>query len=516
MALPWYVIWLANLRGPKGDKGDPGSFGFLTGEYVGWDEPFHAEMLGPASNRGAHIRLPMPLPSPETVNNDDATEALVLSPTKTGAAVAARAAAVARETPNYANEATAGNLRGVISKLERGVSNVTLLWITDSLGSGLNKPPHLNCLWLADQFPAYTVQYVFWDEVSEIAYQDPVTVQTGTGPYVLRVYIACRSGGVPEYVLGGRYAAAIAAVSPDAVIVLQGHNTGGPLETVDAQALQRNKWLAVTESVTATHPLAGVVLFSQNPSLIVGRETWQAHKAQVVEAVAGLRGYGFIDAHQAFTDTPDWQTVLMTPATDRTHPNAAGYALMGDLINAAMASARGATATRLEPSALLRSAKNYVVNADFSAWTGASPDNWTPTNATTSKDVASYETGAHAMKITGTAVSGAAQVFQMLGAAKTKELRGSYVTLAVRLTQPVSNDQQAAAGIFQIGAGQARTDVHATSRGGYQWVLATMRIAEAATDIYIRLYSRLAGTAGVEASVDRVYLVKGVLPLAGS
>ena len=103
--------------------------------------------------------------------------------------------------------------------------------------------------------------------------------------------------------------------------------------------------------MTATHPLAGVVLLAENPSLLPGRETWQALKAQFIEAVAGIRGYGFIDAEQAFWDYGNWAADLML---DQTHPNAGGSALIASLVNAAMESAKGAAATRLEPSLLPR------------------------------------------------------------------------------------------------------------------------------------------------------------------
>lgn len=511
MPLPAGRKAMFNFKGPRGATG---SLAFATAEKVPWTAEPKITMVGPASNRGAHFELPIPLPTPEAVNNDDATEALVLNPTKTGAAVAATAAAIARVTANYANEATAGNLRGVVAKLIRGVSDVHVLWVTDSLGSGLNKPPHLNAIWLGQQFPAYSVNIVFWDEASETGYKPAQVIQTGTGPQTLTIWVACKSGGVPEYFLGGRYQAAIAAVPADAVIVLHSHNMGGPVSTAEEQTRKRIIFLALTETITATHPLAGLVFLAENPSLMAGRETWQAHKTQVIEQVAGLRGFGFIDAHQAFWEYGNWAADLMQ---DQTHPNLAGYTLMSELVNAAMETAKGAVATRLEPSTLLRPAKNYLPNGDFSAWAGAAPDGWTAVNATVSKDITNYETGVQAAKVTGTATAGAAQLARLIGTAATRELRGHLVTLAVRLMQPVANDQSVSVGLFPVGGGiQERTDVHPASKGGYQWVLATMRVDPAATDMYVRLYSRLAGSALVEASFDRAYLVKGVLPYAGS
>ena len=90
MALPIYATFLANIHGPqgvKGAKGDTGVLADLSVELLPWDsEPF-AEMTGPDEYRGAVIHIPMPLPGPETVNNDDATELLVQNPTATRAAL---------------------------------------------------------------------------------------------------------------------------------------------------------------------------------------------------------------------------------------------------------------------------------------------------------------------------------------------------------------------------------------------------------------------------------------------
>lgn len=87
MALPVGLAALGSFQGKEGKKGDTGSLAFADGEVVGWDQPFDVEMIGPESNRGAYFKVPLPLPGPETVNNDDATELLVLNPTKSRAAL---------------------------------------------------------------------------------------------------------------------------------------------------------------------------------------------------------------------------------------------------------------------------------------------------------------------------------------------------------------------------------------------------------------------------------------------
>lgn len=498
------ILPVTNLRGPAARITQ------VTSETVPAGEPAVVVMTGADQNRRFHFELPRGLPALDAEADDEVVATFVAAEdTDTGAAVAAKAAVVARETPNYANDATAGNLRGLISKLDRGVADAHLLWITDSLGNEPTEPPRLNANFLAAKYPAVTVIMAYWDEVGETSYKTPITIQTGTGPRTLTIWVAAKSGARPEYLLGSRYQAAIAALNPDAVITLHGHNTGGP----PSVHMERNVFLQLTETVAATHPLAGQVLIAENPSLMPGRETWQALKAQYIEMVAGIRGYGFIDAEQAFWDYGDWAADLMG---DPTHPNPAGSALIASLVNAAMESAKGAAATRLEPSLVHRPGKNHITNSDFAAWASTNPDGWVPVNATLSKEVTNYETGAQALKITGTATSGAAYAQATLGAEKARELRGELVTLVVRHRVPASNTQIPRFTLQDSVGAVASSDVNVALRDGYAWAFATGRVGAGATQLYVRLFPRVSGTAEVEMSVDRVYLVRGILPLAGS
>lgn len=113
MVLP---IGVKKLGSFKGLTGDTGVLADLTVNLLPWDADPYAEMTGPDAYRGARIHIPMPLPGPETVNNDDATELLVQNPTKTSAAIVAK---VGHETvePSNAEDLTVALIESMNSNI---------------------------------------------------------------------------------------------------------------------------------------------------------------------------------------------------------------------------------------------------------------------------------------------------------------------------------------------------------------------------------------------------------------
>lgn len=62
MALPAGVAFVTNIKGPKGPTG---SLAFATAETAPWNEGPDVIMVGPEENRGAHFKIPLPMPGPE-------------------------------------------------------------------------------------------------------------------------------------------------------------------------------------------------------------------------------------------------------------------------------------------------------------------------------------------------------------------------------------------------------------------------------------------------------------------
>lgn len=72
MALPPYVTRLGNIKGPKGDKGDPGTFESITTATVPYGQPTQAEISG---DRGEHAYIET-MQGPPGVNAVPADEAV--------------------------------------------------------------------------------------------------------------------------------------------------------------------------------------------------------------------------------------------------------------------------------------------------------------------------------------------------------------------------------------------------------------------------------------------------------
>lgn len=419
----------------------------------------------------------------------------------------------------YASAATKAATAPLLSKLKRGVADATILYIGDSTGNETIEHIYLEMVDLGARFPAYTVLYYLWNDGSS-AYDSAVTIQTGTGSQTLRVYNCSVAGSRPEYVLGARWSTAIAAVSnPDCIFISHSHNTGDPATNANGGQPQRWIWLSVTEELAVQHPGAGMVLMSQNPTFVSGRETWQAKKAQVLQDLAAQRGYGFIDVHQAFVDTGApasyVKTDLIHPTTsaDTSSPN--GSRLWADVVGACLQYSADAAGLPRQRSSLLDAAKSLVPNVDFATWSGTLPDGFTATNATVTKDTTTFETGTYSMKIEAGA-SGASYVEMTDSTSFGYKglLAGRPVTLLARVYVPVGYT-----GIPSIvlkgnggSAQQARRDSEAVAQGRWHWVICTRRDTGDGGSLTVQLSPRLSGSAAGYILVDRFRVVEGDLP----
>lgn len=409
---------------------------------------------------------------------------------------------------NFASPTLGTNTARLIGKLERGVEDASMLFVSDSTGAATTAWIYRFIAGLAARFPAYKVLYYAWN-VAGSAYDAAVTVQAGApGTRTLSVYNAAAPGETTWYFLGSKWPAAVSALDPDFIGINMGHNEGSSAGGT-TPSLWRGQYLALTESLAEAHPLAGIVCFLQNPET---DNTDQSVRARVYEDIASQRGYGVISALDAFLAVPDWAATMMG---DSVHPNLVGYQFWADTVLSQVTFARTARGGgSVIPSALILTGKQLLSNGDFAAFASATPDGFTGVNATISKDVTNYESpNGYSMRLQA-ASAAVSRVYGQLTTAQARALRGQWITLAVRLRVP-------SGALTTVGRISLHDGVQAEVRSramqsipvnGFVWRVVSMKVSATATFVQASVYGDSSANGSADVSVDGMYLIRGTLP----
>jgi len=432
----------------------------------------------------------------------------------------------------YLAAGTAGQTAPLLGKLRRGVEDAAILVLGDSTGNETTEWVYLSAVALAARFPAYTVNYYLWDVAGgSTAYGAATVIQTGSGAKVLNVYNASVAGATTRYFYGSRWAVAVEAVDPDLVLVSIGHNTGDPLSTGGGSSTTEQKLfngfrtylLEVCEEIAARRPSAGVCIVAQNPATTPGREAWQGIKASVGQRYAMERGLGFLDVHQAFLDHATANGVTVNSLlSDGVHPTTASQAdIWVPVVDAALRAETQSAGLTRQPSALLCKATNLVLNGDLSAWAGATPNSWTLTGATLTKETASfYVRGTYSAKFDVPASAGTMSLAQTvtLGAGGIKYVQGQLITVSALVYAPAGTTIVPALTVQDSGgsATQSRTDMDITNQTGrWVWMHATKAVTAASTAISVTFFPRISGSAAGTVYLQDIKATVGGLPSCG-
>lgn len=204
-------------------------------------------------------------------------------------------------------------------KMVLGTANAALLVLGDSTGQGnmttIKRWPLRFAELMMALFPTHTIIFYMWNNTS-VAYDAPVTLQTGSGTRTLTIYNGSASGMATNYSITNL--AVLAPVEPDLTIINHGHNESSTTLKTNLTKLAR--------FVAAKWPRSPIVLTSQNPQTSASPSYVDQMAARVVVGdVAAREGFGLLDIATAFTAYPSWDTALFTG--DYTHPNDSGMAL---------------------------------------------------------------------------------------------------------------------------------------------------------------------------------------------
>jgi len=403
--------------------------------------------------------------------------------------------------------------------LANGQGSACILVVSDSTAAGNAQWPALVTDWLAHRHPRHDVWFRPWNYQSE-TYDPPqqrqVGAATGEGvpPPSLTVHNLSVGGKSTDYALGC-IAQGVAAIQPDLIFVAHGLNEASRTVPPPDCDQYRAHYLALTETLAASAPQAGMILVLQNPETT---STVMSERNAEYTRVAQLRRCAVIDVHGAFLAHQDWQTELMR---DARHPNADGQALWAGVVQRALDSAAvpaGSVFGRRASSLLERPGTQLLSHARVADWNDTFPPGWSVHNAVVSPGgrlgaVAADQAAYLQARITGEGLA---------------RIRGGRLTVSARVCVP-QEDAAAASGLLEIddhreealppggssggGPRVQRSRVATLRIASFVWVCATAVVHPRSRAVSIRLYASVGGaSAPAEVVVESVTAVPGLVP----
>lgn len=389
----------------------------------------------------------------------------------------------------------------LLNKMRVDSGDACLLIVGDSTGNESTEWVYLYAEWLAEQFPAYTVDYYLWDTGTN-NYAAPVELQSGLGPNTLSVYNASIAGSKPNRFAGTDFPTAIIDIPRvDLFILNHGHNLiiGSAR---DQYFFRTPEFLEFIASVTQIHEGCGMAMMAQNPrrddnDYAVIYETILDAAALINADLAN--GYvKFIEAEKS----PDLYT-------DNTHPNAAGQQLL--LCAMQEVSFYGCPSPALSP---INNSGSTIYEVDFSSYAGGgAPSGWSLLSATADLETTIVETAGKSVKLSSVTGSVALMQYALLGS-QLAQVKNKWITLTARLyIDPASSGQPGLVGIWTPTETTNNT-LGVKEKGAWYWHCISYFVPSDASDVRLRVYANgLSSTpSGQVCYVDRVILSTGRLP----
>ena len=413
-----------------------------------------------------------------------------------------------------------------LAQMEHDTADVKILVVSDSTANDTTEWPYLVLAGLAARYPKFTTKYALWND-STHTYPAPSTVQTGTGTHTITLYNCSVSSRFLDHFSTPYFDVMAAAVQPDLVFVSHGHNAGTS-SPVEYQF--RDMAIAYHEMLTLACPLAEIVWIAENAdaSGVANGPSMQMW-SRVLGQVAALRGAGFINAWQAFTDAGTAGYPLVDPSTgalivndgNGIHPNATGSALWAALVLAHLTYNAGFQPRPQLQSSLAEPTSDLLTNGDFANYTSGTPSGWTASGCTFAQDATNYESTmkGYSLRVQSSGAA-TARMYQGVTSDVLARVKGRPVCFAARLrsksgTSALSNGGQARLRISTDGTGGGSVTSFGLSRGsdGFRWVTVSLaRVPSDATYVDVTVYADTGSSGDGDISVDRVTLAPGILP----
>ena len=289
-----------------------------------------------------------------------------------------------------------GSLQGVLDSVSRATRmrtalelqqrDVYLLMQGDSTGNEDWEFFYRTAVMLCQKYPTHTVFYRLWNSTTEQWLSR--TLQSGTGPRVLRIYNGSVPGQNPIYWQGRLKDKAYDGFTFDLVIVNYGLNTA-----TDA-AEQESSIAACLYTLRKDQPSAELLLNIQPPDYTDANFLNRSQlRADAQKRAADGFGVASVDVFSLFAQLVNKSGNVDDWYGDKIHPNSAGQEHWAALQFAAVLNTVGGQRS-------IGVANSLIPNANFSRWYAGFPVWWT-TSATLSRETVNVETGGAAVRCNG-------------------------------------------------------------------------------------------------------------------
>lgn len=425
-----------------------------------------------------------------------------------------------------ATETAATVLGDIAGKVRANVADAGILIVGDSTSAGqqIDGPNGVNgwverfALSLAILFPTHTIVTRYWTDGTPGAWGADKTVIPGTGARKITIHVAAVAGKSWQYHLDASRREAMLAVGADAVFIMLGHNEDNGAAQTGNTAAERGKVLGkladLEQLVELGSPTAGVASYQGAPAITLmstnplgSYANASESRADMYRRIARGRGYGFIDVNAAFRADPRPYTDLVY---DNTHPTAAGYAIISNLVVAAFREAPRSRQLLTLPAMLSSSERNLVKNGGLTNLDGSNkPSDWVLNNVTAAVDTTDFETGTKSLVLTKTTDNGGGAIVRIPLPALVK---GKTVTVAARVKIPSGQGNL----VGQLGFNNGSQTVQGfvwTEYDQWLWRVFTFRFAPTATATEVRLQvANSVGNLPGQLKLDRLICVLGSFP----
>lgn len=378
-------------------------------------------------------------------------------------------------------------------KVLQGAADVVIVIFADSTGDTTSESSYIFAEWLAGAYPSHTVEYYL---NSGSGFGAATTIATGSGSRTIKVYNNAVSGARLEQWMATRYAAALGALTPDLVIINDGHNRIGLANSFSVyKAL-----LQGVQQILLDKPGTPIAITVQNP-----RRDDSDYDDDVAPGIrdlaAQLPGITVIDVFARFLEANKDAGYY----ADNVHPNASGHSTLWlpEITRHWTAAQDEVPYATFQPWWQDREFINLVPNGDLSAYTAGVPDNFTAPSGGVSEETTIVPPGKSS---SAKVVSSASEFLQFQATSGTNAdffaaVKGRSISLAIQL-YAASGGAGSAPGrvIVQFDGTGAGASIDAQSldasygQDGWMWVvIPRVRIPKDATFVLIKAYGNAGG-----------------------